>query len=90
MTDGVDDEVDEARDVFAGVSEEGMGLSRAGLSVGKDGGVDFAVEEESNCLLETALVDELVVLILLENSVEAICNDGFRSLLFDEIRVERL
>ena len=48
------------------------------------------MEEESNCLLETALVDELVILILLENSVEAICNDGFRSLLFDEIRIERL
>ena len=48
------------------------------------------MEEEPNCLLEAVLVDELVVLVLLENGVEAICNDGLRSLLFNEIRVERL
>lgn len=48
------------------------------------------MQEEPDSLLEAVLVDELVVLVLLENGVEAICNDGFRALLLDEIRVERL
>ena len=48
------------------------------------------MEEKVDSSFDTILIDVLIVMILLEDRVETICNDRLGSELFDEIRLIRL
>ena len=57
------------------------------MSIGKDGGVNLFIEEEVDCSFETVIIDILIVVVLLEHRIKAICNDRLRSEFLDEIRL---